>query len=216
MLTFTAGPTHNDTTAKLCFPYVQTPWPGFTGAEYSGPQSTVLPVHFMSFTATKVNQTVALRWQVSNEINSDHYIVEYSQDGIHYSTLTTVTAHNSASSTYQYLHASPSLKNINYYRITQVDKNGRTATSIVQTAKFVFSNIITVTPNPAISFVKVFSTIPNIRLYVYDAAGKRVVAQVMKDNNAQISMSSLSKGVYTVVAVDSNGKHIDETKIIKQ
>ena len=26
---FTAGPTHNDTTLKANFPYVQTPWRGF-------------------------------------------------------------------------------------------------------------------------------------------------------------------------------------------
>ena len=51
----------NDTTLKPCFPYVQTPWPGFTGDEFVGPHSDVLPVHFLSFTATKVNQTVALQ-----------------------------------------------------------------------------------------------------------------------------------------------------------
>ena len=29
VLSFTAGPTHNDTTFKAYFPYVQTPWRGF-------------------------------------------------------------------------------------------------------------------------------------------------------------------------------------------
>jgi len=40
VLGFNAGVTHNDTTFKSCFPYVQDPWPGFTGAEYTGPNST--------------------------------------------------------------------------------------------------------------------------------------------------------------------------------
>ena len=40
VLGFNAGVTHNDTTFKGCFPYVQDPWPGFTGAQYTGP---VLP-----------------------------------------------------------------------------------------------------------------------------------------------------------------------------
>jgi hypothetical protein len=40
VLGFNAGVTHNDTTFKPCFPYVQEPWPGFTGSSYSGP---VLP-----------------------------------------------------------------------------------------------------------------------------------------------------------------------------
>jgi len=40
VLGFTAGITHNDTTFKGCFPYVQNPWPGFTGASYTGPVIT--------------------------------------------------------------------------------------------------------------------------------------------------------------------------------
>lgn len=39
VIDFNAGVTHNDTTFKSCFPYVQDPWPAFTGAEYTGPTS---------------------------------------------------------------------------------------------------------------------------------------------------------------------------------
>ena len=37
VLSFNAGVTHNDTTFKSCFPYVQDPWQGFNGAGYVGP-----------------------------------------------------------------------------------------------------------------------------------------------------------------------------------
>lgn len=37
VLTFNAGVTKNDTTFKACFPYLQTPWQGFTGTGYTGP-----------------------------------------------------------------------------------------------------------------------------------------------------------------------------------
>ncbi|MEO7309898.1 MAG: DUF4331 family protein [Chitinophagaceae bacterium] len=40
---FQAGITHNDTTFKACFPYVQAPWAGFTGAQYSAPSPCGLP-----------------------------------------------------------------------------------------------------------------------------------------------------------------------------
>ncbi len=215
VLGFNAGVTQNDTTFKPCFPYVQTPWRGFTGAEYAGPKSTVLPVRFLSFTAAKSAETVVLRWQVANEVNSDHYTVEYSQDGIHYATLTTVASRNNNNSSYQYVHSSPSLKNINYYRIKQVDKDGRSATSAVQTAKFVFNNIITVSPNPATNVVRIYSSLTSLRLYVYDNTGKVVATQMVKDGSAQINLSSLSSGVYTIVAED-NGKRIDTKKIVKQ
>jgi len=37
VLTFNAGVTHNDTTFKACFPYLQNPWRGFNGPGYVGP-----------------------------------------------------------------------------------------------------------------------------------------------------------------------------------
>jgi hypothetical protein len=39
VLNFNAGVTHNDTTFRACFPYLQDPWRGFTGAGYVGPTS---------------------------------------------------------------------------------------------------------------------------------------------------------------------------------
>jgi hypothetical protein len=40
-LTFKEGVGKNDTTFKAAFPFVQTPWRGFTGAGYNGPKSNV-------------------------------------------------------------------------------------------------------------------------------------------------------------------------------
>ncbi len=37
VLGFNAGVTHNDTTFRACFPYLQNPWRGFNGASYAGP-----------------------------------------------------------------------------------------------------------------------------------------------------------------------------------
>ncbi len=40
-ITFKEGVGKNDTTFKAAFPFVQTPWRGFTGASYTGPKSNV-------------------------------------------------------------------------------------------------------------------------------------------------------------------------------
>ena len=40
-ITFNAGVTKNDTTFKPAFPFLQSPWRGFTGAQYEGPKSNV-------------------------------------------------------------------------------------------------------------------------------------------------------------------------------
>ncbi len=39
VLSFNAGVTHNDTTFKTTFPFLQNPWRGFTGTQYVGPTS---------------------------------------------------------------------------------------------------------------------------------------------------------------------------------
>lgn len=39
VLSFNAGVTKNDTTLRTCFPYLQNPWRGFTGAQYAGTNS---------------------------------------------------------------------------------------------------------------------------------------------------------------------------------
>ncbi len=41
VLSFNAGVTHNDTTFKSCFPYLQDPWQGFNGTAYTGPVAGV-------------------------------------------------------------------------------------------------------------------------------------------------------------------------------
>lgn len=38
-ISFNAGVTHNDTTFKACYPFVQAPWRGFNGPSYVGPLS---------------------------------------------------------------------------------------------------------------------------------------------------------------------------------
>lgn len=41
VLGFNAGVTHNDTTFRQCFPYLQTPWRAFNGNGYVGPTTSV-------------------------------------------------------------------------------------------------------------------------------------------------------------------------------
>lgn len=209
--TFNAGVTHNDTTFKACFPYVQTPWRGFTGAEYKG--SGTLPVTFVGFTATGVNHTSQLQWQVADQTNVDHYEVEASNDANQYKTIGQVIAKSTTS--YQYTDMTPSLTKVNFYRIKEVDHDGKSIVSPVRFVKF-NASIISISPNPASSFININSSIDNIQVSVYDAVGKKVVSQKLIGGAAQINIGSLPKGVYTVIASDNAGTRVDTKKIVKQ
>lgn len=217
-ITFQAGVTHNDTTFKPCFPYVQTPWRGFTGAEYVGPKSTIFPVSWLSFGAVKTaDQKVQLTWKVASEINSAHYDVEYSIVGSKdFKKIATVLSKSgSSTNTYQYLHAFPSKENVNYYRIKQVDKDGKYSYSPVIPVKIMEPQLITVSPNPFVNSIKVFGNQPALEVRVYNNQGAVLATRQAIKGFAEINTSSFARGMYTVVAY-SNGVKVDSKKIIKQ
>ena len=106
----------------------------------------VLPVSITNFSARWNNSEVDLQWQINNEINLSSFELEYSQNGIDFSKLTSLVYHKGISD-YLYAHLSPSVKN--FYRLKMIDADG----------KYFYSKILSVQKN--ISRNKVLSVYPN-------------------------------------------------------
>ena len=84
----------------------------------SGP---VRPVIFAGIHAIKQGEQVMVDWEITDEPAIDHYDIERSADGIHFTKLDeqAATANGAASIQYSWLDASP-LKGNNFYRIRSV------------------------------------------------------------------------------------------------
>lgn len=215
VLGFEAGVTKNDTSFKACFPFVQGPWRGFTGAGFVGPQSNdPLPVKLLGFFADKNGTAVNLRWQVTNEEKSDRYDVEFSGDGNAYRKIGVVKSRNVGNADYQLLHSTPNLNGSNFYRLKQVDLDGKISYSPVRLVRF-GKNLLTVTPNPATNFIKIYSTQSPVSINVFDQGGRRVTSQILTNGMLQINISGFAKGGYTIVA-EKNGERLETIRIIKQ
>ncbi len=216
VLTFTAGVTKNDTTFKACYPYQQSPWAGFTGDGFIGVRSTdPLPLSWISFTAERSGKDVLLNWEIARSQNNMRYDIEHSLDGSRYSRLGSLPADDDNTSKYRYNHSGASPAVPNFYRIKQVDKDGKFSFSPVRIVKFNPVAGITVTPNPASNFINVYTTERNINVSLVDGAGRRLVVMKMESGNGQINIAKLPSGIYTVVA--ENSKTIIGTwRIMKQ
>jgi hypothetical protein len=214
VLGFNAGVTTNDTTFRSDFPFVQTPWRGFIGASYSGTLVS-LPVNWVSFVAEKDDRQVNLRWHVANEINNIYYAIEYSPNGVKYSEIGKVKATSSARGTYEFVHATPLLNSTNYYRIKQVDNDGKFTYSVVRTVRFDSQNAISVLPNPASDFIRVYSKQPGSMVNLFDINGRKLISKIVTNGMAEFSISRFAKGTY-LVTVEINGVRIETKKIIKQ
>jgi PKD repeat protein len=179
--------------------------------------NAALPIKLLSFTAIKENETGLLKWSASSEINSSHFVIEHSRNGITYSALATVrAAGNSSSQTdYSYKHSQPS-KGFNYYRLKIVDKDGKFEYSPVRRLQFDKVDAMTVSPNPAINRVYINITEPGGILRLISSTGKVMKEIEMVGNNADIDIAALAQGVYFIIYNAPDNKRWSEKLLIQR
>ncbi len=118
--------------------------------------SSTLPVSLILFTATCENEIVEIVWETATEVNNDYFEVEASTDGKDWQFITKVSGAGNSNSLVQYkVNDFKNKKNqLNYYRLKQVDFDGRaTLYAPISTSCFneeILSGSIHVFPNPAI------------------------------------------------------------------
>ncbi len=182
-----------------------------------------VPVKWLSFTGEKVkNSAVKLNWDV-NEIDNHFYTIERSIDGDNFSKIGEVAASTASGNnhSYSFVDARP-FATKNYYRIKQVDKDGR----------YSYSNVITINideatsnwvvyPNPTTENINLFcnANYNNMQVQIFDAVGKLVYsetkAKALKGEIITVSLQRLTKGVYSIKLQASNAETTTK-KIIVQ
>ncbi len=168
-----------------------------------------LPLRWVSFTLTNEKAQVKLNWKTENEVNTSHFIIERSVDGSTYESIGQVAANNGTSSSYSFTDVSPKT-GISYYRLKQIDADGKYVYSTVLTVNRTTANTITLLPNPASDFIKINSTTAEkLSVKIYAADGKLMITGNYASGE-QISISKLTTGMY-VAFID--GKPY---KLIKQ
>ena len=172
------------------------------------PGVTVLPVTLLSFNATATNAGKSLlTWSTATELNNHHFDIERSNDGLAFATIGQVTAINTSNgSAYRYIDQSP-LTGSNYYRLKQVDFDGKVAYSTVQKVDFAAKAAISVYPNPATNnlFVQSDGTSIIKTITITDALGKTVLRQTnINTKQYTLDVSQLAKGMYFVKVNDGN------------
>lgn len=147
---------------------------------YSSSQIIALPIDLNSFSLTSNKQDVLINWQTNNEINSDYFEVEKSDDGQIFYNIAKITASGNSSvlKSYQYIDSKPSyFEKPIFYRLKLVDKD----------KSFKYSKIINVKLKALNTVVKkVFPTINN--------AGGNLKAEVICNKDMDINILVLDAG----------------------
>ena len=179
--------------------------------------STSLPVTLTNFAANKqANKTVLVKWSTASEINNSHFIVEHSTDATKFTQIGVVKgAGNTTSLTnYSYIHSNP-VNGINYYRLTQVDKNNTTALSYViavDMSEEVLGSI-SLFPVPVNNILNInFGNAEfngNVSIKILDFVGRQLMTKQItvnaKNQVSNMDVSKLNSGTYIINIVSENG-----------
>lgn len=150
----------------------------------------LLPVTLTSFYAEAYdNNTVSLTWETETEFNNDYYIIERSTNGQTFEPFMQLDAKGNSSdkTTYFAVDAHPNL-GINYYKLSQVDLNGRT--TYLKTASV------------DVQYNNSFGTIS-----IYDLSGRIIHSEVVYRSQIAVMLDAiqLDPGVYVYRYLQENG-----------
>lgn len=157
--------------------------------------SSTLPVTWLGIQAQWANTTQAkVSWQVAAQQNVKEYIVQHSVNGNAYTNVCTVTASNQTQ--YSCIVAAASEKN--YYRVMELDNDGKITYSKVVLLQSGSQPALTIYPNPVKDKLYI-NGLNNYRsLQLTDANGKIIQKQNVVAGMQFINVNHLAPGMYAL------------------
>ena len=181
-------------------------------------KSIVVPITWLSFNASLKNKVVQLDWKTSSETNSSHFDIERSTNGFSYEKIGEVKAAGNSNtvSYYDFTDRLP-VKGMNYYRLKQVDLDGKYSYSEIRNVEIKTDMPLFVIQNNLMdgSAVIVKTSVSPAYLGIFDMAGRKLKDISILSNNQQVNLSYLPSGTYTV-ALYKNGSVFAVEKIVIQ
>jgi hypothetical protein len=175
----------------------------------------ILPVTWGEFKArVEAIDRVVLEWNTLNEQNNARFEIQRSVDGRNFQTIGTVKGGGSGHTAYKYGFIDRGVDELEteviYYRLRQVDADGKSTLSKVATVILQPSRIaeVKIWPNPSEGLIQVQlinAPARPVKATVYNANGQVVVsADLLKANN-EINLRGKNKGTYFIRLDDANG-----------
>jgi hypothetical protein len=192
--------------------------------------SSTLPVSLTNFTGFKVGNTNKLSWNTLGEQNNNGFELQRSADAINFSQIhfissKAINGNSSNNLQYDFIDEQP-LKGNNYYRLKQIDKDGKSSNSnvvLIKGEKTASLNINNLYPNPVKDKLNlIISNEKNrkVDFIITDLSGKIVLKlsqqSLVGDSNISLNVEKLSSGSYILKAICDDGCESPIRKFVKQ
>lgn len=167
--------------------------------------SSPLPVAFSTFTALRKGRSAILEWETLTESNNDYFSIEHATDARNFTAIGQVPGQGTTFTPqiYSFTDQQP-YPGINYYRLRQVDFDGRFEYSEIRSVPFpVEPDELFVYPNPSQGTFHIQvprSSTETADLQLFDSQGRMLRQIVVGDNtnlsNTFLGKAELSPGLY--------------------
>lgn len=178
--------------------------------------SSPLPVELLAFKAKYTEGGNLLTWQTANEVNNKGFQVERIMDNGQWAILGFVTAKGKAAN-YEFVDNAPlsagsSLNSTSYYRLRQMDNDGKEAFSKVISVSRKGNSKLKVSPNPVSNMLIIETDVDLVRnetntFQIFNLLGQQVLMGTMAQ---RIDVSALPQGTYFLKV------GVEQVKFIKQ
>ncbi len=159
----------------------------------------VVPVKLIHFNAGVSEPSIVLNWKTASELNNSHFILERAIEGNGFKTIAKIKGKGTTSNIQQYTfddiegYAAHQDGATIYYRLKQVDYDGKFEYSKTITVEPFILNTFEIYPNPAQQIVNINGL--ESSGYLFDIAGKKLMTI---EHDGAIDISNLNPGIYFI------------------
>gem|GEM_PF-2544261 len=178
---------------------------------------SLLPVEFVDFKAEGFNQDTKLSWETYSELNNDYFIIERSSDGTNWENILRVEGVGNSSEilSYKSVDEAP-LSGLSYYRLKQVDFNGTSTYSGIETVMHSSSFNYKIFPNPTEGDITIHinnKESANLLIQIYNLRGE-IIENINLNSDAEYNIKLPEVlGLYFIKM--SSGSDVYYEKVIK-
>jgi CHRD domain/Secretion system C-terminal sorting domain len=193
--------------------YVNIHTGSFGGGEIRGQvtATAVLGVELNDFVSIKKNSNILLQWKTASETNNKGFEVERSVDGKDFENIGFVKGNGNIKilTTYSFIDKNP-LK-LNYYRLRQMDYDGKETVSKIVNNTFNGNNKFKIAPNPAKDNLSIYlDENEQSNIVIYDVLGRVVLTKSFFGNLSTFDISSLNTGQYILQILSNNKSYVQQ------
>ncbi|MBD2769254.1 T9SS type A sorting domain-containing protein [Hymenobacter sp. BT664] len=156
-----------------------------------------LPVQLLAFAARRTGSKALLTWTTASELNSAFFAVERSKNGVDFAPLAQVPAAGTSAQiiAYAFTDLAP-LKELAYYRLRQVDRDGTSTYSpLAALAAPPAADWLLATDAPQQFLIQAPLDAAS-RLTVLDLLGRPLFSQALSPEQTHVTLPNLPTGVY--------------------